>query len=328
MSATVDILPASAVGPLALTAPDVVPLSRNPAAVYLASLPSPTSRATMATAVRVLARAVGGPAATMESIPWHALRAEHALWIRARVIEKEYAPATARRYLSALRGILTASWELRYLDGEELRRATHWKAPTGSRLPPGRALAADEVRTLLDACDDTARGRRRRASLALLFAGGLRRCEAVRASVEKLDRRRRAVSVIGKGDRERFVPLGAAWSLLGPWLELRGDAPGPILRALHRAPGRPVGVPTARPLSETALYEDLRELGKACGVAFSPHDGRRTRITELYEHGADLDACQRLAGHRNPATTARYLRRDESIVERAVAAAGFLGDKG
>ena len=95
---------------------------------------------------------------------------------------------------------------------------------------------------------------------------------------------------------------------------MRGDEPGPLL-----CPVRKDGLVTVRRMTAQAVLYALRKRQEmAPGVApFSPHDLRRTFIGDLLDAGADLAAAQRLAGHAQVGTTARYDRRPEEMKRRA-----------
>ena len=97
------------------------------------------------------------------------------------------------------------------------------------------------------------------------------------------------------------------------WIVVRGDEPGPLL-----CPVRKDGLLTVRRMSSQAVLYALRKRQEmAPGVApFSPHK-RRTFIGDLLDAGADLAAAQRLAGHAQVGTTARYDRRPEEMKRRA-----------
>ncbi len=71
-------------------------------------------------------------------------------------------------------------------------------------------------------------------------------------------------------------------------------------------------------LMAESVFDRLQTLAKRAGIArFSPHDCRRTFISDLLDNGADLVVVQAMAGHANPATTARYDRRGERAKQRA-----------
>ena len=119
----------------------------------------------------------------------------------------------------------------------------------------------------------------------------------------------------GKGRKERmsYLPAGAR-AAVDAWVRVRGGEPGPLL-----SPVRKGGLVRVRRLSDQAvLYACQKRRRQAPGVSpFSPHDLRRTTIGDLLDAGADLAAVQRLAGHAQVTTTARYDRRPEEIKRKA-----------
>src|SRR3712207_4466202 len=121
----------------------------DPVAVYLAQL-APNSRRAVRSDLNILAGMLSGGEADLEGIPWHLLRYEHIAALRQRLAER-YAPSSANRMLSSLRGALREAWNLGLLSAEEYQRAIHIRPVKGSRLPAGRALTAGEIRTLFRA---------------------------------------------------------------------------------------------------------------------------------------------------------------------------------
>ena len=104
---------------------------------------------------------------------------------------------------------------------------------------------------------------------------------------------------------------------IAAWLTVRGPEPGPLFVPVDKA-GRIV----LRRLTAESVFDRLAYLAKRAGVQrFSPHDMRRSFISDLLDNGADLAVVQQMAGHANPATTARYDRRGERAKQRA---AGLL----
>ena len=207
------------------------------------------------------------------------------------------------------------------MGAEEYRRAVDLRPIRGSTLPKGRALAASELRALFRACagDPTPAGRRDAALLAVLYGGGLRRSEAAALDVGDVDAVSGALTVrSGKGRKARRVYLTAeASALVEAWLAVRGHGPGPLFLPINKA-----GRLSPRRLSGQAVLAILARRAAAAGVAaFSPHDLRRTFISDLLDRGADIATVQQLSGHANVATTARYDRRGERAKQRA---AGLL----
>lgn len=289
----------------------VRPASERPALVYLARL-APGSRRTMAQALDTMAGLLS-PGATAADLPWESLRYGHTQALRARLAES-FAPATANKFLCALRGVLQEAWRLGLLESEDFRRASDLEAVKGSTLPRGRALAAGEVRALFGQGDGPT-DRRDAAIVAVLYGCGLRRSELVALDVADWNPVDRALAVRhGKGNKARqaFLPAGAAVALTA-WLEARGEASGPLFVGIRRGGN----VQTSR-LSDQAILHILQVRGEAAGVApFSPHDLRRTFISDLLDAGADIATVQQMAGHASVTTTARYDRRGDAAKKRA-----------
>ena len=304
---------ATALTPVFATSAD-----RLPALVYLAGL-ADGSRRTMRGGLDAIAHTLSGGLCDAESLPWGALRFQHTAAIRARLADT-YAPATANKLLSALRGVLKAAWQLGQMTAEDYHRAVDLKGIKGSTVPAGRELQAGELAALLAACgdDDTAAGARDGALIAVLYAGGLRRAEVVACDLADYDPATGRLVVRGKGGKERTAYLinGAAVAL-ADWLTVRGDAPGALFVPVNKA-----GRVTVRRMTSQAVWNLLSKRATAAGVReFSPHDLRRTFVSDLLDAGADIATVAKMAGHANVQTTARYDRRPEETKRKA---AGLL----
>ncbi len=285
----------------------------NPALVYLAALGSPHSRRSQRAALDTIARILtGNEGADCTSIPWHLLRFQHTQAIRAALLER-YAPATVNRILAALRGTVRAAWRLGQMSADDYHTAAELKAARGETVPAGRSIPSGEIAALLATCEDNPPGVRDAAIIALLYAGGLRRAELVALDLGDYDASSGALRVRGKGRKERLTPVanGAARAL-GDWLAVRGAAPGALFHSLgNRSKG-------AR-MTTQAVYYMLRKRAELAGVPeLSPHDFRRTFVGDLLDAGADISTVQRLAGHANVTTTARYDRRGDAAKRKAV----------
>lgn len=286
----------------------------SPAVVYLARL-APGSHRTIHGALSALAVMLTGDGADPLALPWHHLRYPHTQALRA-ALAARYAPATANKHLAALRGVLKEAWRLGLMAAEDFQRASDVADIRAVSLPRGRALTAGELRALFAGCaDGTAGGRRDAALLAVLYGCGVRRAEVVALDVRDYHAETRAVTVRhGKGDKARVVYLpGSGTGVLDAWLTVRGDTPGPLFVPVNKAGS--VGV---RRLSAQSVYDVLtRRLCAAGVVAASPHDLRRTFVSDLLDAGVDVATVQKLAGHASVATTARYDRRGEAAKQRA-----------
>ena len=294
-------------------APAPVPLSldHSPAAVYLAQL-APTGRRTQAQALGAMATLLGHSDAL--TCPWQQLRYGHTAALRTKLAER-YAPATANKMLAALRRVLKECWQLGLMTVEEYERAANVKAIKAQILSKGRALSLAEITALLEACarDASAAGVRDAALIALLCAGGPRRSEVAALRAEEYDAGDGRLTIrSGKGNKDRTIYVtGGAKTALDDWVVLRGSAPGPLFTSTTRS---------GAGMTDQAVLVILRKRAAQAGVVpFTPHDLRRTMITQLLEHGADVVSVQRLAGHADPATTARYDRRGEAAKKNAAA---------
>ena len=168
-----------------------------------------------------------------------------------------------------------------------------------------RALGTADTGALLAAPQDRERrGLRDRALLELLYACGLRVSEAVALRGEQLNLSAGFVTVLGKGNKERVVPLGrAARAALEQYLARQ--RPG-LLRG-RASPFVFVG-PGGRPLTRQAVWKLVRRRALAAGIGrrVSPHTLRHTFATHLLAGGADLRVVQTLLGHADISTTQVY----------------------
>jgi len=293
-------------------------LDRNPAAVYLAGL-SDSGRRTMRQALDVIAGILTGNADCL-ACNWPGLRFQHTQAIRSRLAES-YAPATANKMLCALRGTLKASWQLDLMSFEDYGKARSVEGVTGQTLPAGRELQPGEISGLMGVCEDdpTPAGARDAALIALLYSCGLRRGEAIGLDLENYGIDTGDLKILqAKRNKQRVAYLvnGAARAMTD-WLALRGAAPGPLFWPINKG-----GRLANRRMTTQAVYNMLAKRGREAGVKdFSPHDFRRTFVSDLLEAGADISTVAKMAGHASVTTTARYDRRPEEAKRKA---AGLL----
>ena len=219
-------------------------------------------------------------------------------------------PSTHRRKAAAVRAFY------RFLFAEGLIErdvAGLLDLPRQQRLLPD-TLDRQQVEAILDAPDAaTPEGLRDRALLELLYACGLRISEALRLDMDDIALGTATVRVIGKGDRERMLPVGAvAVDALTTYLELA--RPKWLDKALRRDPraagrGGPLFLSTqSRRLSRMSAWRGIRNAGLVAGVNshVTPHTLRHSFATHLLEGGADLRVVQELLGHASITTTQLY----------------------
>jgi integrase/recombinase XerD len=223
------------------------------------------------------------------------------------------APTSLRRRAAAIRGFY------RFAYAEGLIRAdvgARLELPRQPRLLP-ETLSVDEVEALLEASggegtgDDAAAvtGIRDRALLELLYASGLRISEALGLDRDDLSREGGFVRVVGKGDRERLVPVGdVALEWLGRWID--GPRRG-WLAIAHVVPegGGPLFLTArGRRLARQQAWAIVKGSAARAGLSdrVSPHTLRHSFATHLLEGGADLRVVQELLGHASISTTQLY----------------------
>jgi site-specific recombinase XerD len=206
---------------------------------------------------------------------------------------RKLARATIARKAAALRCYF--SWQLRqgHIASDPARSL---RAPSGGgRLP--RVLSSGEVTSLLDVPTGTPVDRRDLAVLELLYAAGLRVSELCGLNRTDIDLRGRTVTVLGKGSKQRRVPIhDAAVDALRTWLQDgRDDMEGPPEAAFVNRRGARLGPRDVR-----------RILDRRSASPTHPHALRHTYATHLLDGGADLRVVQELLGHASLATTQVY----------------------
>lgn len=287
---------------------------QSPARVLVMSMGSGGSRVVVESALNIIAGMATNGRCNAETMPWAALRFQHTAAIRAALAER-YSHTTANRMLSALRGVLKAAWELGLMPDADYHRAASIKAVKGETLPAGRAATAGELRALFGALDDSPGATRDAALLAVLYGAGLRRAEVVELDLSDYEPESGALKVRhGKGNKARLVyATNGAKGALDAWIELRGNVPGPLF-----LPVQCNGKIIARRMTTEAVLKLLRKRAAQAGIeTLSPHDLRRTFISDLLDAGADIVTVQKLAGHSSVETTARYDRRGEATKLKA-----------
>lgn len=151
---------------------------------------------------------------------------------------------------------------------------------------------------------DTALGSRDRAMLETMYASGLRVSELVGLTLNELDLTTGLVRVIGKGGRERIVPLGeeASESLR----EYLGQARSDLLKA--QLTDAVFVTRRGGPMTRQAFWQLIKRYAQQAGIGaeFSPHSLRHAFATHLLNHGADLRTVQMLLGHTDLSTTQIY----------------------
>ena len=292
----------------------------SPAVAFVASFESRTSRRTMASALKALARFLG--ADDPNSVPWATLDPISAWDLRSRIVSRVRAGrmswSTANLWLAALRGTLRYACLLDLMSSEKLQKVcSRLKEIRGARTRFGRALSEHEILRLFEVCARQPERTRARnlAMLSVLLAGGLRRAEVVGLDLEDWRAEECALRVLGKGLTERTVFLGRqAPNYLDDWIRTRGSHPGPLFHPISIN-----GTIKIRRCSMQMVYDLLDRLSRRAVIPpVRPHDCRRTMISALLDRETDVLTVMRQSGHSSVAVFAIYDRRSERAQRGAV----------
>lgn len=314
--------------------------NKNPVVSYLASLGSKDSRRVQKTALDQIAVALSnGAIADCLQFPWEQLDYGTVTAIKA-WLDAKYAPATVNRYLCAVRRVIKEAWRHHLITAEEYQRATDVKSVSAQRLPSGRELDNEEIRALIETCltDENNRllGIRDAAIISLMYSSGLRRAEVVALNLEDLDLKQGELRVIGKRNKERkaFLAKGAVRAV-EKWLDCRGRNPGPLFYSVNKGGNivryrnerlsrkeRRAGVNPKKivgRLSDQTIYHLIDKRATEAGLIkkATPHDMRRTFVSDLLDVGVDLATVSKMAGHEDTNTTKRYDRRSSRVMQEA-----------
>ena len=188
-------------------------------------------------------------------------------------------------------------------------------APKIGRYLPS-VLSEDEVVDILDSVNLSSwQGVRDKAILEVLYGCGLRVSEVVALRVWCVFLKEGYVRVVGKGNKERLVPLGElAVEAVKSYVEVRPDpydAESSDMLFLNRF---------GRSLSRVSVFNMIKKQAVAAGIRkeISPHTFRHSFATHLLEHGADLRVVQEMLGHESITTTEIYTHIDSSTWQKEI----------
>ncbi|MCK9110487.1 site-specific tyrosine recombinase XerD [Haemophilus influenzae] len=217
-------------------------------------------------------------------------------------LEKGYKATSTARMLSAMRKLFQYLYREKYRVDDPSAVLSSPKLP--SRLP--KYLTEQQVSDLLNTPDvDVPLELRDKAMLELLYATGLRVTELVSLTIENMSVQQGVVRVIGKGNRERIVPMGeeaAYWvrqfMLYGRPVLLNGQSSDVVFPSQR-----------AQQMTRQTFWHRVKHYAILADIdadALSPHVLRHAFATHLVNHGADLRVVQMLLGHTDLSTTQIY----------------------
>jgi integrase/recombinase XerD len=241
--------------------------------------------------------------------PWDRVgEAEVVAYLQARR-NKGAGPRTAARILSVLRN----AFEFVVFRG--LRTDNPMDRVESPKLAPKtpEVFSLSEVEALLAAIpQDTPEGLRDRTLFELIYSAGLRVSEAASLAVDRLYLAEGLVSVVGKGDKERFIPLGS--QALG-WLKKYLEEGRPELVKDRRVTAVFLNFRGGE-LSRKGIWKNFKQYAVLAGLEGKVHTLRHSFATHLLAGGADLRSVQELLGHVSINTTQIYTHVDQGELER------------
>ena len=241
------------------------------------------------------------------------VRQTHIRGYTRRLSSLDLAPASIHRSFSAVRGFH------RFLLAEKRTSSdpsAFLEAPKQPRRLP-KVLEVGEINAIIEAVDTgNPRGVRDRSMISLLYACGLRVSELTGLSLSDLLTEHGLLRVLGKGSKERLVPVGrrAAEDLATYLKKAR-----PLLAAKRKARNKGEVYLNARgnPLTRGGAFQIVKQWARRAGITkeVSPHIFRHSFATHLLEGGADLRAVQEMLGHADITTTQIYTHLDRDYLK-------------
>jgi integrase/recombinase XerD len=232
-------------------------------------------------------------------------------YLREQRTRRKLAPASMKVIVVALRHFF-GYLKREGIIGHDLSAALD--LPKLDRLLPEMLSEAEVDQLLATPFQDNAFGLRDRALLEVLYASGLRASEITGLRLENFLRDDKLLRVIGKGNRERVVPVGEkAIAALEAWLTrgrpqwVKASTGGEVFLGEH-----------GRRLTTVRIWQIVRDAAKLAGIEkrIWPHLLRHSFATHLLSHGADLRAIQEMLGHASLATTQVYTHVDQARLKQ------------
>ena len=258
---------------------------------------SPNTIASYARDLNALAAFAGKRAHAVEALDRRELES-----FARQLVSSGLSPRSAARAIACIRGyyrFLLLEKRVPADPAEDLRAPRAWPG-----LP--KYLDVEEVDRLLAQPDSShPRGLRDKALIELLYATGLRVSELLSLRAGDINLDGFYLTCIGKGDKQRIVPLGHE---AADWIRRYIAEGRPALLKTRRSPWLFVNARGGSQLSRVGFWKILKEYGLKAGVTrhISPHVLRHSFATHLLERGADLRAIQMMLGHADLSTTQIY----------------------
>lgn len=208
---------------------------------------------------------------------------------------------------SAARSLSTLKRFYRYLAQEDRINYDPCRSAVSPSIPKSlpKSISEIEIEKLIDAPDTTtAYGIRDRAMIEVLYATGMRVTELVTLEINQVDLTVGVCRIIGKGSKERLVPLG---DVARDWIETYLESSRPDI--LRQKQNSSLFLSSrATPMSRQGFWQNLKKYALIADIKvnISPHTLRHAFATHLLNNGADLRSVQMFLGHSNLSTTQIY----------------------
>ena len=276
----------------------------SPAAAYLETV-STGSRRTVQQSMASLASMVAGVDTDPMKLRWEKLSRADTVGLRSELKEK-FAPATANKMLSVLRGVLRAARDMGLMTEGAFQTAASLERVKASAAVSGASVTPVVVGGLFESCakHPGAAGRRDAALLAVFLSSGLRRAEAAALDMADYDAASGRLHIRGeRPEYDRLVLLTkSARRALSAWLAVRTAEPGPLLLPVDRG-----GLIRFRRMTDQAIYSIFgRITARAGSPELTLRDLRRAYVVSLIRANKPLEEVRYLVGHASWFTTAAY----------------------
>ena len=229
-------------------------------------------------------------------------------------IAKEVNPRSQSRIISGLKGFFNYLIFENYRETNPLELIESPKI--GRKLPD--TLALEEIDQLIKAIDlSSAQGERNRAILETLYGCGLRVSELTSLKISDLFFKEGFIKITGKGDKQRFVPIGDTTI---KYIELYRKEVRVHQKIAPKAQDTLFLNRRGNPLTRAMIFTIIKQLVEKTGIdkVISPHTFRHSFATHLLENGADLRAIQQMLGHQSITTTEIYTHIETSFLHETI----------
>lgn len=253
--------------------------------------------------------------AKLQGFDWSRVDREFVKAVHRRAANQHYSASTINSLLVVCRKIAFERMALGQISGEEyqlLCKSAVAKAGRNQRERKHKIIPIEDLKRILAACladEKSLRGLRDFTLIATGLGAGFRAQELVGLRLANLDFDGKRITVIGKGANERTVwPVGGTMEALQRWIDARPPSGGVLFPAFAPHGDEPVKGRADQPMSYQAFYDVMTYRADLAGVARpTPHQLRHTFATNTYLATEDMFGLQSQLGHKDAATTKRYV---------------------